>query len=165
MDRITLHEFIDDIRESRPILRDGHELGLIIDESNGHFRHVDETVSEIAKRTPTVLLQIDEMLHATHIAKVISATNGGEALVLLRVEKPLRKEHYAALQSLVSYHALEEWKNNGTVREEVPLSATSRFILVIGRDALEEMLRTFTPIRDILGLSLSIDGDRTRGVL
>jgi hypothetical protein len=110
-----------------------------------------------------VLLQIDEMLRPTQVASAISATNGGEALVLLRVEKPLRKEHYAALHSLVWYHALEEWKNNGTVREEVLLNAASRFILVIGRDVFEEAMRDFSAIRGILGLSLSIDRDRTQG--
>ena len=35
MNRITLAEFIEEVRGDVSVLRDGHEFGLLIDESNG----------------------------------------------------------------------------------------------------------------------------------
>ena len=50
MERITLEEFISDIQEDQSVLRDGHELGLIIDESNGGSDRLARTMSAIAEQ-------------------------------------------------------------------------------------------------------------------
>lgn len=164
MERITLDEFIEDIRESRAILRDGYELGLIIDESDGRSDRADRTLSEIAKRTPSVSLAIDDLLAPSTAAKKIAETNGGKTLVLVKADKPLCPEHYQHLQSLVSHHALEEWHNNATEREMIRFNEGSRFVLALSRGALEGALKSFPPLRGILGVSLSLDDAREKEV-
>lgn len=164
MERITLDEFIEDIREGRAILRDGYELGLIIDESDGRSNRLERTESEIAKRTSSVSLAIDDLLAPSKAAKKIAGTNGGETLVLLKADRPLLPEHYKHLQSLVSHHALEEWHNNATEREMVRFNERSRFVLVLSRGVLEGALKSFAPLRGILGISFSLDDAREKEV-
>ena len=164
MDRITLNEFIEDIRESRSILSDGYQLGLIIDESNGESSRLSSTVSEIGRRTSSVSLGIDDLLSPSKAAKTIAASNGGETLVLLKADKPLLPEHYKHLQALVSSHSLEEWRNNGTQREMVKFSDESRFVLMLSREVFEAALKRFPPLPGILGASFSLDNVREQEV-
>lgn len=164
MGSITLDELIADIREGQPILRDGHELGLIIDESNGLSDRLARAVSQIAKRTSSVSIMLDELLQPSEAAKAIAGANGGDTLVLLKADKPLGPEHYKHLQSLVAHHALEEWRNNGTEREMVRFDERSRFVLLLSREVFDAALTSFAPLPGILGVSLSLDDAREEEV-
>lgn len=165
MERITLEEFISDIQEDQSALRDGHELGLIIDESDGGSDRLARTMSAIAEQAPSVLLSIDELLSPSRAKETVSSVNGGDTLVLVHASEPLLPKHYARLQGLVNFHALEEWRNNGTEREIVRFGDGSRFVLVLSRKLFEETLREYPQLRGILGISLSLDDARERGVL
>lgn len=157
MEKITINEFIEDLKESRPILSDGLLLGLIIDESNGETRLLSNTVSEIGRCTPCVSLPIDELCRPSRAVNAIAAANNGATLVLLHADRLLVPEDYKNLNSLVSHHALEEWHNNGTERNMVRFHAGSRFVLVLTREVFEATLKRFPPIPGLLGASLSLD--------
>lgn len=157
MERITLNEFIEDLKESRPILSDGLLLGLIIDESNGETELLSNAVLEIERRTSCVSVPIDALSRPSETANAIAAANGGDTLVLLHADRPLLPEDYKQLNSLVSQHALEEWHNNGSERNMVRFHDASRFVLVLTREVFETTLKRFPPIPGILGASLSLD--------
>jgi hypothetical protein len=160
MERISFEEFITDVKEHQSALHDGHDLGLIIDESNGSTDRVSRAVQAMSKQAPTIFFPVDALLKPSKIKAAISAVNGGEAVVFLKADVPLTTSHYAHLQGLVTSHALEEWHNQGTEREMVKFADQSRFVLVVSRNVFQEALKTFPPIWEILGVSLSLDDAR-----
>lgn len=160
MDRITLEEFIADIREDQPVLRDGHELGLIIDETNGQGDRLARYIAQIGAHAPSISVDIDDLLNPSEVLKTISRQNQGDALVLIQTGQPIFPQHYKALQSLVAYHALEEWKKGGTERDMVRFVEQTRFVLVLSREAFEQTMKSYPPIRGILGACLSLDDAR-----
>jgi hypothetical protein len=162
MDRMTLEEFIADIREDQPVLRDGHELGLIIDETNGESDRLARYLAKIGMLAPSVTVGINDLLQPAEVFNAISRRNNGDTLVLIQTEQPMYPQHYKALQSLVAYHALEEWKDGGNERGMVQFIEQTRFVLVLSREAFEQTIKTYPPIRGILGACLSLDDVREK---
>jgi len=163
MEKISYEEFITYMYGEQSPFRDGYDLGLIIDESNGLTDRVDRAVQEMSKEIPTLSLPIDALLKPSELQEKISAANREETLVFLTTNEALTTSHYEQLQSLVSIHALEAWRNQGTEREMVRFLDTNRFVLVVSRNVFEDALKTFPPIWNILGASLSLDDARDAG--
>ena len=141
------------------------DAAVDIDESDGGSDCLARTMSAIAEQAPSVSLSIDELLSPSRAKETVSSVNGGDTLVLVHATEPLLPKHYARLQGLVNYHALEEWRNNGTEREIVRFGDGSRFVLVLSRKLFEETLREYPQLRGILGISMSLDDARKREVL
>jgi hypothetical protein len=157
MNRITLAEFIEEVRGDVSVLRDGHEFGLLIDESNGAGQNMPRILEELAKQSASVALSLDALDDPKQAAQTIAQVNNGEALVLLHIDRLLKPKSYAHLRALVNYHALERWTENETVREMVPFLDKSRFVLVISRDVLEETVNVFSPFWEMIGTTMAID--------
>ena len=162
MHRATLEEFISDVREDEAVLRDGHELGLIVDETNGVSDRLARFLVKIGDFAPSISVDVDDLLKPAEFSRTISQKNNGDTLVLIQIDQPFCPQHYKALQSLVNDHALEEWKNGGTERDAVRFEEQTRFVLVLSRVTFEHTLKTFPPIRGILGACLSLDDVRER---
>lgn len=162
MHRATLAEFISDVREDEAVLRDGHELGLIVDETNGKSDRLSRYLIKIGELASSVSVGVDDLLKPAEFSRAISQQNNGDTLVLIQIDQPFCPQHYKALQSLVNDHALEEWKNGGSERDTVRFEEQTRFILVLSRETFEQTLKTFPPIRGILGACLSLDDERER---
>lgn len=162
MHRATLAEFISDVREDEAVLRDGHELGLIVDETNGVSDRLARFLVKIGDFAPSISVGVDDLLKPAEFSRAISQQNNGDTLVLIQIDQPFCPQHYKALQSLVNDHALEEWKNGGSERDTVRFEEQTRFILVLSRETFEQTLKTFPPIRGILGACLSLDDERER---
>ena len=118
---------------------------------------------EVAQRTPTTTLSIEELLKPSRAKDLVSAVNDGNTLVLLHADTAILPHHYKHLRDLVSYHSLEEWRDNGSVRGMVRFHQGSRFVLVLSRQMFTQALREFPPLPEILGISLSLDSTRAQG--
>ena len=164
MDRITVNEFLEEVRSHVPILRDGHELGLIIDDSPEDSGRLKRLLGAIEARAASISCDLDVVSDPEKLKALIDGVNGGDTVVLLHAKEALLPRHYAALQSLVNYHALERWSGDGTQRSIVPFHEASRFGLVTPREALEKSWSEFPPLRGIIGAALSCDVDREEAV-
>ena len=160
MERITLEEFIEEMRADIPVLRDGHELGLIVNDREDIPELFESTLQQLAQETASITLSGDDLFDPVGLKRAIDSVNGGDAVVVIKADYPLAPKHYHALRTLVSDHALERWINGGTEREMVHFKKRSRFVLVLSRDALEVTTKRFPPFWEMIGSTFSCDGAR-----
>lgn len=160
MDRITVNEFLEEVRNNVPLLKEGHELGLIIDDSPEDSSRLARLLGALKASAASVSCDIDLVSDPERLKSLTAGTNGGDTVVLLHSRDPLLPRHYAALQSLVKYHSVDVWSRDGTSRSTVPFDEASRFVLVMSREALERSWSEFAPLKGIIGAVLSCDAER-----
>jgi len=164
MDRITVNEFIEEVRNDSSPLKDGHDLGLIIDDTNGDSSAMQGLLATLKSRARCCETQIEELGDPLALQNKLAQLNGEEALVLVHAESALLPRHHAALQSLVHNHALEAANYRATSSKQVLFGERHRFVLVISRQALEKSWGSYPLLKGILGVTISCDGIRKEGV-
>ena len=164
MDRITVNEFIEEVQGDYSPLKDGHDLGLIIDDTGGDPSALRGLLSTIASRTSCHQVGIDELTDPLALKDALTRSGVREGLVLVQADTPLLPKHHEALQSLVYHHALEAWDYRHTACEKVSFEGGQRFVLVMPRQALEESWATYPLLKGILGVTISCDSARKEAV-
>ncbi len=164
MDRITVNEFIEEVKRDCSPLKDGHDLGLIIDDTKGDSALMQALLSLIATRATCFDARIEDLDDPASLQEKLSGSDREETLILVHADAPLQPRHHAALQSLVYHHALEESNYRRTSRRQVSFGEQQRFVLVISREALESSWATYPLLKGILGTTLSCDGARKEDV-
>lgn len=164
MDRITVNEFIEEVKNDHSPLKEGHDLGLIIDDSKGDPSLIKNLLSTIAARATCVTVDIEELRDPLGLKGALKGSGVEDPLVFVHVNEPLLPRHHEALQSLVYHHALEAWDYRHTAGELVSFPEASRFVLVISRGALEASWKAYPSLKGILGATISCDAARKEGV-
>ena len=150
MDRITVNEFIEEVRNDSSPLKDGHDLGLIIDDTNGDSSAMQGLLATLKSRARCCETQIEELSDPLALHDKLSQLNSEEALVLIHADSALLPRHHAALQSLVHTHALETANYRPTSSAQVLFGERHRFVLVISRQALEKSWGTYPLLKGIV---------------
>jgi hypothetical protein len=164
MDRITVNEFIEELRNDYSPLKDGHDLGLIIDDTNGDSLAMKRLLATLKSRATCCETQIEELSDPLALQNKLSQLNSEEVLVLVHADSALLPRHHAALQSLVHNNALQAWNYQATSGHRVSFGERCRFVLVISRQALETSWGTHPLLKGIVGATISCDGTRKEAV-
>lgn len=164
MDRITIDEFIEEVRYDHSALKDGHDLGLIIDDVAEDAALFERLVAMVRAKAAAVVVGVDALLTPEALERAVASCGNGEAMVLVRATAKLTPQHYAALRSLVYHHGLMSWNQAGTQGVMVSFPSGVRFVLVVPRDALEQSWSEYPQLAGILGVTLSCDSARKEDV-
>ena len=164
MDRITVHEFIEEVRQDHSPLKEGHDLGLVIDDTAGDHGLMKQMLSAIATQASCVVVNIEDLCDPHALNGALDRAGVAAPLVLVHADERLLPRHHAALQSLVYHHALQATDYRHTVSEQVALPPESRFVLVMPRKELEQSWATYPLLKGILGATISCDASRKEGV-
>lgn len=157
MDRITINEFIEEVQNDHSLLKDGHDIGLIIDDSGGDPAVLQKLLSAIAARTSCHRVGIDDLTDPLGLKDGLARSGLKDGLVLIQTDSHLLPKHHEALQSLVYHHALEASNYLHSSSKRVSFEEGQRFVLVIPREALEKSWATFPLLKGILGTTISCD--------
>lgn len=164
MDRITVNEFVEEVKNDHSLLKDGHDIGLIVDDTHGDDSVMEKLLSAIAAQATCVTVGIEELTKPLALKEVLGRSGVKDPLVLVRAHEPLLPRHHEALQSLVYHHALQASDYRHTSSERVSFPEASRFVLVIPRGALETSWATYPLLKGILGTTISCDAGRKEAV-
>ena len=157
MDRITVNEFIDEVKSDLSPLGNGHDLGLIIDEFATDRAALTTVLKAIARKATSVSIAAEHLTSPLPLKRALERVNGGDVLVLIHADRQLSPGQHAALMSLVEDHALRQWNQQNSWATRVSFPEKSRFVLVTSRQSLEESWSRYPSLKRIIGVTMSCD--------